>query len=126
MRRITMSLLLLLALLACVPALASARRGAHGRQKAAILQAAGFGRHAPLKCYDVYTSTVDGTWATATFGGSIKGVCLQVASNGVTVVHFKHGRWHFVTSGSSFGCPIPGHIPPRVQHDLRLGCVPGA
>jgi hypothetical protein len=119
-------LLVTLVLAACVPAAAGARRGAHGRQEAAVLQAARFGRNAPQKCYHVYVSTVSSSWATATFAGSLAGGCSRVASNGVVVVHFKQGRWHFVTAGSSFGCPIPGHIPSRVQRDLKLTCVPGA
>jgi hypothetical protein len=113
-----------LAVAACVPAVANARRGASGRQASAILRAARLGSNPPVRCFHIYISTVNSSWATATFGGSLKGGCARVASNGVVVVHFKQGHWRFVTEGSSFSCPVPGHIPSRVQHDLRLACAP--
>jgi hypothetical protein len=123
-RRGVRGLLVLLAVAACLPAVANARRAAHGRQASAILKAAGLGANAPVKCFRIYISTVNTSWSTATFGGSLKGGCSRVASNGVVVLHFKKGRWRVVTDGSSFTCPLAGHIPTRVQHDLKLSCIP--
>lgn len=109
-------------LAAVITPAAEARRSAHGRQKAAILRASGFGPHTIPPCYDVYISTVNSSWATATYGGSTTEPCVRYGSNGVVILRFRRGRWHIVTEGSAFTCPIPGHIPARVQRDLKLAC----
>ena len=122
--RVTKAVVLALTVGACFPAGAIARRGAHGQQKAAILKASGVPSRAPLKCYEVFVSTVDKGWATSQYGGAVHGVCAPFGANGVSVVHFIHGHWHFVTAGSAFSCPIPGHIPQGVKRDLKLDCIP--
>jgi membrane protein YqaA with SNARE-associated domain len=129
-RRVIPALLVLGALLSWVlgtfATSAIARQAARGTQKEQILRAAGFSRHAPSSCYVVYLSTVNRNWATATYGGSTRQPCARYGSNGVVVVHYRAGKWHLVTEGSAFSCPIPGHIPTAVQHDLKLSCVHGA
>jgi hypothetical protein len=115
------------ALIVCwLPGVALARRLATGSEKAAIISAVRraheIGPSQTAACMRVYVSTVNSNWATMQF--VFTGRCAQQAANGVSVVHRTHGRWRFVTAGSAFSCPIPGHIPKRVQADLRLHCVP--
>jgi hypothetical protein len=109
----------------CFPAVALARRLAHGKEKAAIIaairRAHEIGPSQTGSCMRVYVSTVNPNWATMQFVFVKR--CATQDANGVSVVHRKDGRWKFVTAGSAFSCPIPGHIPKRVQHDLRLACV---
>jgi uncharacterized membrane protein len=111
----------------CFVAAAGARRLAHGREKTAIVAAIrrshDIGPSQTASCMRVYISTVNGNWATMQFIPT--GRCASQAANGVAIVHRKHGRWKFVTAGSAFTCPIPGHIPSGVRRDLKLGCIPG-
>ncbi len=106
------------------PALAEARRLASSRDKAAIIaalrKAGGIGTQVTSSCLRVYVSTVDQRWAMMQFVYVPR--CEQQDGDGVAVVHRSHGAWRLVTAGSDFRCPIPGHIPRRVQRDLRLGC----
>ena len=102
------------------------RVSAHGAQKRAIMTAAGLKPATPLGCYDVHISTANRTWAATHYAGSAHNPCLRYAADGVSITHYVRGRWRFVTAGSAFGCPIPGHIPAAVQRDLKLFCVRGA
>jgi hypothetical protein len=112
------------ALVAGIPALAQARRLASSREKAAIIaavrKAGEIGTQATSSCLRVYVSTVDQTWATVQFIYVPR--CQQQDGNGVVIVHRSRGAWRLVASGSAFRCPIPGHIPKRVQRDLKLVC----
>ncbi len=110
----------------CLPGVAVARRLATGDTKGAVIaavrRAGGIATSQTASCLRVYISTVNSTWATMQFVYSPR--CERHDGNGVAVIHRIHGRWHFVAAGSAFSCPIPGHIPKRVQADLRLFCVP--
>ncbi|HET9105298.1 MAG TPA: hypothetical protein VFN55_18245 [Solirubrobacteraceae bacterium] len=125
--RIRALLTLLVAAAVVIVATGSAlgRVGAHGAQKRAIMNAAGLRPATPLGCYDVDISTANRAWAATHYAGSEHNPCLRYAADGVSITHYARGRWHFVTAGSAFSCPIPGHIPAAVQHDLRLFCHRG-
>jgi hypothetical protein len=109
-----------------LPAVALARRVARGAEKAAIVaalrRAHDIGPSQTGSCMRVYVSSVNPSWATMQFIFVRR--CERQDANGISVVHRNHGRWRFVTAGSEFSCPIPGHIPPRVQRDLKLSCIP--
>ena len=112
----------------CVfPATAVARRLAGGPEKAAIIAtiraAHDIGPEQTGSCMRVWVSTVNRNWATMEFLYVAR--CASQDANGVSVIRRTHGHWHFVTAGSSFSCPIPGHIPARVKRDLRLTCSNG-
>jgi 3-methyladenine DNA glycosylase Mpg len=110
----------------CFPAMAVARRLVQGAEKTAIISAIrrahAIGPTQTGSCMRVYVSTVNPNWATMQFIFVAR--CERQDANGVAVVHRTQGRWRFVTAGSAFTCPIPGHIPQRVQKDLKLGCIP--
>lgn len=118
---------LVVLVVACLlPGIALARRLARPAEKTAILAAVHRAHQiAPGvsgRCLNVYVSTVDVRWATVGFRYVTS--CLSQAANGVIIMHRTAGRWRFVVAGSAISCPLPGHIPPRVQRDLRLVCVP--
>ncbi|MEO8968190.1 MAG: hypothetical protein ABI355_11230 [Solirubrobacteraceae bacterium] len=124
-RRVSLLLIVLLVTLAGFGAQALARRGVSGTEKRTIMTAAGVKTQAPLSCYRVYVSTVGSRWAVTTYGGSSTKPCIAYAADGVSVTHLVHGRWRFLTAGSAFNCPIPGHIPAGVRRDLRVFCHRG-
>jgi hypothetical protein len=79
----------------------------------------------PAKCARVRVSTVTKKpkWGSVSWrnGGS---ECEPLASNGVTVVKKAHGRWRFVTAGSSFDCPgLYAKVPQPVAQDLKISCT---
>lgn len=119
-RRVTVGLLALLAV--ALPSAALARIAVSGADKTPVVRAA-LGATVPRQCAAVYVSSVNGSWASATFdpqhGWSAR--CSKFGSNGVVVLHRVHGRWHMVTAGSSFTCPIR-HVPAAVARDLRIAC----
>jgi hypothetical protein len=119
-RRVTVSLLALLAL--AMPAAALARTAVTGAAKTPIVRAA-LGAKVPRQCAAVYRSTVDRGWASATFdpqrGWSSR--CQKYGSNGVVVLRQTRGRWRVVTEGSDFTCPIR-HVPGAVARDLHVSC----
>jgi hypothetical protein len=50
--------------------------------------------------------------------------CAKYAANGISIFHYRAGRWRFVTAGSSFvnsdgTCGVP-HVPRAVIKDFRL------
>jgi hypothetical protein len=102
--------------LALGAASANGEKVAHGAQKAAIVRAA-FGSKPPVGCYKAYVSSVDHRYASASYGGSVAGRCVQWGSNGIVIEHYRRGRWHVVTEGSAYRCPIRG-VPNRVERDL--------
>lgn len=115
--------------LAVLPVGAAARRLAPGKEKTAIIAAIraahDISAHQTASCMKVYVSTVNPNWATMEFLLQAKR-CESQAANGIAVIARRSGRWHFVTAGSDFSCPIPGHIPMKVQRDLNLDCSPGS
>lgn len=117
-------LVVLLVVLAGIAAQALARHAAGGAEKRAVMTAA-VNPGAPLRCYRVDVSTVGSTWAATTYGGANTRPCLSYAADGVSVTRFVDRRWRFVTAGSAFNCPIPGHLPAAVQRDLRRFCHRG-
>jgi hypothetical protein len=110
----------------CLPAVAVARRLATGATKAAVIaavrRAGEIGTPQTASCLRVYISTVNSNWASMQFVYSR--ACERLDGNGVAVIHRIGGQWNFVAAGSAFPCPTPGHIPKRVQTDLKLFCVP--
>ncbi len=118
-------LVVLLVVLAGFAAQALARHAAGGAEKRAVMTAAGVNPRAPLRCHRVDVSAVGSAWAATTYGGANTRPCLSYAADGVSVTRLVGRRWRFVTAGSAFNCPIPGHIPAAVQRDLRLFCHRG-
>jgi hypothetical protein len=116
--------LLAAVLVAGIPGLAQARRPASSREKAAIItamrKAGQLGPSQTSSCLQVYVSTVDSSWATLGFIYVKR--CEQQDANGIAIFHKTRGAWKFITAGSDFTCPLPGHIPARVFHDLKLFC----
>lgn len=119
-RRVTIGLLALVAL--ALPAAALARTAVTGTAKTPIVTAA-LGAQVPRQCAAVFASTVDRSWASATFdpGHGWSSRCQKYGSNGAVILHRTGGRWRVVTEGSAFTCPIR-HVPPAVTRDLRVGC----
>jgi hypothetical protein len=116
---------LIVLLICCFPAAALARRLVRGNEKAEIVaalrRAHDIGPLQKASCMRVYVSTVNEQWATMQFIFVAR--CERQDADGVSVIHRSRGRWRYVTAGSAFTCPIPGHIPRRVQTDLRLSCI---
>ena len=108
----------------CVPGAAVARRLVNGNNKAGIIaalrRAGELGTPQTSSCLRVYVSTVNSSWATVQFVYTAR--CEPLDGNGVAVLRHVRRRWQFVTAGSAFPCPFPGHIPRPVQADLRLFC----
>ena len=102
-----------LMLLAAPPALA--RHHPTASQRAAIAERLAF----PPRCAIIWISSVSSSWAS--FSTSTRKSCVKYAANGVTILHHKHFRWHQVTAGSEFSCPVP-HTPANVVADLRIPC----
>jgi hypothetical protein len=81
--------------------------------------------HLPVVCARVRVSTVTKKpkWGSVAWrrGGS---QCDAMASNGVTIVKKTHGRWRFITAGSSFTCAeLYKQVPQPIAKDLRIKCV---
>jgi hypothetical protein len=79
----------------------------------------------PSKCARVKVSTVTKKpkWSSVSWrnGGS---ECMPLASNGVTVEKKSHGRWRFVTAGSSFTCTeLYAKVPQAIAKDLKISCT---
>ena len=121
--------LIVLTVLVGFPAAAFASRPATQSQKRTILAAAGFSG-VPTRCLTVRISTANASFSEAYFTGlwgagqRLPKGCDKYAANGVTILHYRVGRWHAVTSGSSFvtntgGCRVP-HVPNPVVKDFRL------
>jgi hypothetical protein len=107
---------------ALVPATAVARKSATKSQRSAIL-AAIVKQHqlskAQASCQVVTISTVNSSYADATWPKRLSSECEKVAGNGVIVEHLQNNAWHFVAVGSSFQCPIKG-VPTSVARDLGV------
>jgi hypothetical protein len=121
--------LLVLVALGGLPAAAFASTPATPSQKTALLKAAGDSR-VPARCLTARISSADRSFAEVYFTGLwgagqrlLRG-CERYAANGVSIYHYRAGRWHFVTAGSSFVtgrgvCRVP-HVPTPVVADFRL------
>jgi hypothetical protein len=104
-----------------IPAIVHANRKPTSKERtqiAAVVQL-------PSKCARVKVSTVTKKpkWSSVSWrnGGS---ECMSLASNGVTVEKKSHGRWRFVTAGSSFDCPgLYAKVPQAVAGDLKISCA---
>ena len=102
-------------------AVASAARKPTGKERAQIAAVV----QLPSKCAGVKVSTVTKKpkWASVSWrnGGS---ECMPLASNGVTLEKKSHGRWRFVTAGSSFTCAeLYAKVPQAVAKDLKISCT---
>jgi hypothetical protein len=104
------------------PAAALARLAVSGPAKTPLVSAA-LGKKVPRQCAAVYMSSKNHSWASVSFspqrGWSAR--CMKYGSNGVAVLHRVQGKWHVVTDGSDFTCPIR-HVPAAVSRDLRISC----
>jgi hypothetical protein len=122
MRPRNVSVLACAVLVLALPAAALARVGVSGTAKTPIVHVA-LGKQVPRQCAAVYRSTVNRSWASAEFhpqrGWASR--CEKFGSNGVAILHHTKGRWHMVTAGSDFTCPIR-HVPAAVAQDLRISC----
>jgi hypothetical protein len=117
-------------LLGVFPAVALARKPANNRQSAALYRAAGRYEpaHIPQRCLTFEVSTANSSWATVQYKVGPKGpaqACVKYGFNGVTIFHYRSGRWRYVTEGSSFangsgGCALKGTLPQAVIKDFRL------
>jgi glucose/arabinose dehydrogenase len=121
LKRVSIALLMALML---VPATALAHRRATKTERRTILAAIVKQRQLTqpqAACQVVTISTVNQSYASATWPAKLSKACQRVAANGVIIEHRTKGRWRFVTVGSSFQCPVKG-LPTRVARDLGI-CV---
>jgi hypothetical protein len=103
---------------------ALAKRAATPSERTAVVHALGrsfYGGYLPVRCSRVYISTANRTWASETFFNAHG--CLKYGTDGITILHVEHGRWHPVTAGSAFRCPIVSYahqprVPAAAAHDL--------
>ena len=117
MRRVAM--ITTVVAVALVASVASAKRRASPRERAAVIGAAVAGHRinrAQAPCVRVFISTVNRNWASVNFVYPTPRACHEPA-NGMLLYHRLHGRWRYVTAGSSIFCPVRG-VPNRVAHDL--------
>ncbi|MGH2876774.1 MAG: hypothetical protein ACRDNJ_01680 [Solirubrobacteraceae bacterium] len=114
--------------MAALPTVALAQKPASRAQRRGLyhaLTAMSHGPQTPERCLKFVVSTAAGGWGNVFFRGTHPPHgCLKFGFNGVTIFHLKHGRWRFVTEGSSFvgsngRCSVP-HVPKRVAHDFKL------
>jgi hypothetical protein len=114
------------------PTAAYASRPATPNEQVAVTEALGkfpykgypHGIYLPVVCSVVRISTVNQTWASFHYvvpRGSAG--CLKFAADGITLFHFGNHRWHAVTAGSAFRCPIVSYVhqprvPAAVARDL--------
>jgi hypothetical protein len=98
------------AMLWCAPALAS--RAATRSERIAIAEV----MHLPAGCAVVRVSTERRGWA-GFYGARTTRGCSRWASNGVTVLRRRQGRWRQVIAGSDLVCPIR-RVPKAVAWDL--------
>lgn len=122
--------LIVLVALVAFPATAFAYKPATQSQKKALMGAAGDSR-VPARCVTAFVSTANRSWAeifdTGLWQPGPKRVphgCEKFDANGVSILHYRAGHWHGVTSGSDFatstgGCHVP-HVPKAVVSDFRL------
>jgi hypothetical protein len=122
MRRYGLSLTVSIAALALLmPAIVHADRKPTAKEHAQVARVIGL----EPKCAAVRISTVTKKpkWATASWRNAGQ-ECSPFASNGVTVAKKSHGRWRFVTAGSSFDCPgLYAKVPQPVARDLKISCT---
>jgi hypothetical protein len=109
------------ALALLVPAVVHADRKPTAKERAQVARVI----HLEPKCAAVRISTVTKKprWATASWRDAGQ-ECSPFASNGVTVGKKSHGRWRFVTAGSSFDCPdLYAKVPQAIAQDLGITCT---
>jgi hypothetical protein len=80
--------------------------------------------HLPVICAHVRVSTVTKKpkWGSVKWrrGGS---QCEPLARDGVVVTKKTHGRWRFITAGSSFSCSeLYALVPQAIAKDLGIDC----
>jgi hypothetical protein len=117
-RRFAISLVLAFSLL--FAGAANADRKPTAKEKAQIASVV----HLPVVCARVRVSTVTKKpkWGSVEWrrGGS---QCEPLASDGVVVTKKTHGRWRFVTAGSSFSCSeLYELVPQEIAKDLGIKC----
>lgn len=116
------ALIVLLIAVVVVPATALARRKANSQQRKGIIAAGVAAKDiskAQGPCARIYVSTVNSNWASLDFPPQPSHACRQLVANGVGLFQKRSGKWHFVTAGSEFTCPIKG-VPKKVAHDLKV------
>ena len=121
MRRISV-LVLVLAVAFGVAASANAQRKPTLKEHAQIAAVV----ELPVNCSRVRVSTVTKKpkWGSVSWRNGGSDDCMPLASNGVTVVKKAHGRWRFVTAGSSFTCTeLYAKVPQAVARDLKISCT---
>jgi hypothetical protein len=117
-------------LLGVSPAVALASKPANKPQSAALYRAAARYEpaHIPARCLRIEVSSANSAWATVAYRVGPKGPlrgCVKYGFNGVTIFHYRVGRWRYVTEGSDFstsngGCALKGKLPQGVINDFRL------
>ena len=125
------------AIVLLAPASAKARTLISSGALKTTITRAGLGPRIPVRCSRDYLSTVNRTWASATFYDGPG--CTRFGSDGITILHLTDryngspgirgsGRWEPVTAGSDFRCPIISYrhqpqVPENVGADLlKLSC----
>lgn len=126
MKRVLVVAVLLAA--AALPAIALAKYPASPRVRRAVVAVAVRRQvisKAEGRCSRVFVSSVNRDWASVSFTAHPSRSCRMEGYSGFVLLHHRNGRWHYVTAGSYFRCPIPG-VPDRVAHDLVGLCgAPG-
>lgn len=122
MRRLVVTAVVLGA--AALPAIALAKYPASPRVRRAVVAVAVRAHKitkAEGRCSRVFVSSVNRDWASVSFTAHPSRSCRMEGYSGIVLLHHRNRRWHYVTSGSYFRCPIP-HVPDRVAHDLIGVC----
>jgi hypothetical protein len=122
--------LAVVAVLCAFPAVALAYKPASKSQSAALYRAVAGKDPAgiPQRCLRFEVSTANSAWATVDYNDGPKGAprgCLKYGFNGVTIFHYRAGRWRYVDEGSAFvepsgRCSLTGKIPQSVIKDFKL------
>ena len=118
--RLTLSLLVLAALALLVAGVASADRKPNSKERTQIARVV----HLPKRCARVRisTETKKPKWGSVSFKPGLS-ECEPLASDGVTVVKKRSGKWRSVIAGSSFDCPsLHRKVPGAIAKDLGIAC----
>jgi hypothetical protein len=118
--RSTVSLLVFAAAALLAAGVASADRKPSSKERTRIARVV----HLPTNCARVRisTETKKPKWGLVSFKPGLS-ECEPLASDGVTVVKKRSGKWRSVIAGSSFDCPsLYRKVPVVIAKDLGIAC----